>query len=478
MIVIILAAGLILRLISLNQSLWLDEAINVNVAQNLDFISLITKYSLGDFHPPLYHLILKTWIGFFGSSEIIVRIPSVMLGVGTIYTTYLIAKNLFEKKTALIAATLIATAPLHIYYSQEARMYMLAAFSASLSVYFFIKIIKFDSLFGWFGFIVSTAIMLYTDYLPYLLLPTYIIYLVLNRKRISKNTLISFLPAFIIIFLATLPWFMLFPQQLKNGLLTASNSPAWAKVVGAPHISSLILTFVKFTIGRISVDNNLTYWILFMPIGLFSTLLLILSLFRMTFIRAFLWFWLLLPVALAFLTAFFVPVFSYFRLIFVLPALYILWASAINTINWPRLIRILLLFALIVNLTATVIYLKNQKFQRENWRDAAGYVISNSTQNSITLFDADYPAAPFDYYNKNKVEAYGAISNFNAQEREVEEKVKFYTKNKKKVFLFQYLSGITDPNGLVFSRLTDEGFKNIKTIDFTGVGFVYQFERN
>lgn len=477
MIFIILAAGLILRLISLNQSLWLDEAINVNVAQNLDFISLITKYPLGDFHPPLYHIILKVWIGFFGSSEISVRIPSVMFGVGTIYTTYLIAKNLFEKKTALIAATLVATAPLHIYYSQEARMYMLAAFFASLSVYFFVKLINYDSLASWIGFIVSTAVMLYSDYLPYLLLPTYITYLILNRKRINRRTLKSFLPAFIIILLAITPWLMLFPQQFKTGLLTASNSPAWAKVVGAPLASSLVLTFVKFTIGRISVDNNLTYWILFMPIGLFSFLLLMLSLFRMTFVRAFLWFWLLTPVFLAFFIAFFVPIFSYFRLIFVLPALYILWASAINTINWPRLIRILLLFALIINLSATVIYLQNQKFQRENWRDATDYVIKNSAQNSVVLFEADYPAAPFDYYNRNNVEAYGALSNFNAQPEEVEEKVKLYTKDKEKVFLFQYLSGITDPNGLVFSKLTDEKFKNIKTLDFSGVGFIYQFER-
>src|SRR3990167_10650724 len=145
MIFIILLIALVLRFISLNQSLWLDEAINVNVARALSFKSLIFNYSLGDFHPPLYHLILRGWILLFGSSEVLVRLPSVFLGVATVLITYLIGKKLFENKTALIGATLMSTAPLHIYYSQEARMYMLAAFLSSLSIYFFISILKKDS---------------------------------------------------------------------------------------------------------------------------------------------------------------------------------------------------------------------------------------------------------------------------------------------------------------------------------------------
>src|SRR3989344_3305794 len=167
MIYLVLLATLVFRLIALNQSLWLDEAINVNVARALSFKSLIFNYSLGDFHSPLYHLILRGWILLFGSSEVLVRLPSVFLGVATVFITYLIGKKLFENKTALIGATLMSTAPLHIYYSQETRMYMLAAFFSSLSVYFFILLLKRDHIWYWVGFIISTSLMLYTDYLPY-----------------------------------------------------------------------------------------------------------------------------------------------------------------------------------------------------------------------------------------------------------------------------------------------------------------------
>src|SRR3989344_571062 len=140
MIFVILLSAIILRFIGITQSLWLDEGINVNNALNLDFQTLLLKYSLADFHPPGYHAVLKLWILIAGSSELAVRIPSVVFGTIAVYFTYLIGKKLFEEKTALVAATLMATSPLAIYYSQEARMYMLAAFFTSLSVYFFISI--------------------------------------------------------------------------------------------------------------------------------------------------------------------------------------------------------------------------------------------------------------------------------------------------------------------------------------------------
>src|SRR3990167_7245669 len=245
MILLILTAGLILRLFKLDQSLWLDEAINVTFVKNLNLHALVFDYSIGDFHPPLYHILLRGWVLLFGTSEIAVRLPSVILGLATVYIVYLITKKLFENKTALISATLIATSPLHIYYSQEARMYMLAVFFATLSVYFFVSLLKKETLIYWVGFVISTVLMLYTDYLPYLL----------------------------------------FPKQLATGLSAAAASPAWSNVVGASSLKDLAVTYVKFVIGRISNDNNLIYALLFAPAGAIFALMLFLSSFRMSHLR-------------------------------------------------------------------------------------------------------------------------------------------------------------------------------------------------
>lgn len=477
MIILIIVISTILRLVSINQSLWLDEAINVNNASNLDFKTLLFNYSLADFHPPLYHMILKPTISLLGNSELAVRIPSVIFGIVTVYFTYLIAKKLFEKKTALVAATLMATSPLAIYYSQEARMYALAAAAASASVYFFISILEKDKLVNWIGFITATAVMLYSDYLPYLLLPFYLIHLYVNRKTIKTGTLKTFLPAFVIIFILLTPWLMLFPKQIHIGLSAASASPAWAHVVGTPDAKNFVLTFVKFTIGRVSVENDLTYALLFAPIALFLSALLAISTLRITKYRSFLLYWLFATIVLGFALSFIIPIFSYFRFLFVLPAFYILAASAINIVNWPPLTRTLLGIFLTINIVCSILYFTNDKFQRENWRDATEFVVKNSNQTSLVIFESNFTVAPFDYYNKNRVEAVGGLDDFNPNPQKVQQKIESLTVNKNQIFLFQYLSQITDPQGLIFEYLSNSGFSNVSTQDYPGVGFVYQFTK-
>jgi len=190
-----------------------------------------------------------------------------------------------------------------------------------------------------------------------------------------------------------------------------------------------------------------------------------------------LWFWFFGPILIGFILAYFIPVFSYFRFIFILGAYYLIWSMAINTINWKPLIRILLSFALIINLTSSAFYLSMPRFQRENWREATSYVEKTSDENSLILFESPYTFGPFDYYNRGKTQAVGALENFNPSQSEVRNKLDDLTRNKNRIFLFQYLSQITDPRGLVFEELTKLGFNNIKTDNFNGVGFLYEFKR-
>lgn len=475
MILIILIIAIILRLVRLDQSLWLDEAINVNVAKALSLKDLVLNYSLSDFHPPLFHVVLRGWILMFGSSEMVVRLPSVIFGAATVFMTYLIGKKLLGNKSGLVAATLLATSPLHIYYSQEARMYMLAAFLTSLSVYFFISILERDTILRWLGFIISTCLLLYSDYLPYLIIPAYALYLAIFRKRIARGTLNSFLPAIILIFIFLIPWLLIFPRQLEGGLSVATASPAWSQVVGSPTLKNFVITFVKFTIGRISHDNNLVYALLFAPVGLFVSFLTLISLFRLSVARFILWFWLGIPIFLGFAIAFVVPIYAYFRFIFVLPAFYLILASGVTTLNWINLTRLLLGIAVVINLVATSIYFTNPKFQRENWKLATSFVNKNATSKTLVLFEFTHTLAPFDYYNKKRIEAFGALDSFNPNPTNVRETVEKLTTDKDTVYLFQYLSAITDPQGLVFQEISRLGFKNTITRDFEGVGFVYEF---
>jgi len=136
MIYLILTLGLVLRLICINQSLWLDEAIGALSVKNLSYHDIISSFLTVDNHPPLYYLLLKFWTGFFGYSEIALRAPSIIFGLVTVYLIYLIGRKIFSsKKAGLIAAALLSTSQLHVYYSQEARMYSMAAFFVAAAFY-------------------------------------------------------------------------------------------------------------------------------------------------------------------------------------------------------------------------------------------------------------------------------------------------------------------------------------------------------
>ena len=260
-IFLILLTALILRLINLNQSLWLDEAINVVYSQKYNFFDFLTVYSLGDFHPPLYFGLLWIWTRIFGISEIAVRIPSVILGLLTVWVTYLIGKKLFNAKTGLIAALVLTFNPLHVYYSQEARMYSLAAFTGALSFWALINFLKGKKYFPWI-YSLSVLLILYSDYLVYLIPVAQFVYVGwLERKKLTK-----FLLAGVAGVILWVPWLFIFPSQLKTGQAAAMAVPGWANIVGAASLKELGLLMVKSVIGRVSFTNKYLYAIVVISI--------------------------------------------------------------------------------------------------------------------------------------------------------------------------------------------------------------------
>ena len=66
MIYLVLILAVLIRIINLNQSLWLDEA-----AQVLESIRPLSEQLniAGDFWPPLYHVTLHFWM-YLGKSSI------------------------------------------------------------------------------------------------------------------------------------------------------------------------------------------------------------------------------------------------------------------------------------------------------------------------------------------------------------------------------------------------------------------------
>ena len=141
LLILLLAASL--RFYRLDaQSLWADEGNSVRLAERS--LSLITQGAAHDIHPPLYYYLLHFWMRAFGRSEVAVRSLSALAGTALVWLTYLLGRQLFDQATGLAAAFLAALSPFQVYYSQEARMYILAALLGALSVYFFGKLVNWE----------------------------------------------------------------------------------------------------------------------------------------------------------------------------------------------------------------------------------------------------------------------------------------------------------------------------------------------
>jgi len=128
----LLLAGLGVRLFGLSAALWYDEAFSAWLA-GLPMINLI-EATLADVHPPGYYLLLWAINQIAGNSEPVLRLPSLLAGLGLIYVVYRLAKALeLPERTAWLAAIITAASPFQVYYSQDARSYALLTLCVALA---------------------------------------------------------------------------------------------------------------------------------------------------------------------------------------------------------------------------------------------------------------------------------------------------------------------------------------------------------
>jgi uncharacterized membrane protein len=87
----------------------------------------------------LYQLFLHAWVRVAGTSDIAVRLPSVLAGVLTVAAVYALALALTSARVAAWAGVLVAAHPLLVRLSQEARAYSMATLLGVLATLLFVR---------------------------------------------------------------------------------------------------------------------------------------------------------------------------------------------------------------------------------------------------------------------------------------------------------------------------------------------------
>ncbi len=219
-LIAILLLGYGLRLYRLgNQNIWWDEGHAIWTARQS--LRQATSITARDVHPPLYLWMLHGWLRLTGESEFAVRYLSLLGGTLTVALVYVVARRLIGRRPAMLAMLLIAVARYHIWWSQEARMYIWATFWALLSLYYFTRL-RGNRL-AWWSYVVSSAAALYTLYLSVLVLVLENVFVALTiwGKPQRRRFLAHWSTAQAAIAVTYLPWLYLALSHSRTGAADA-----------------------------------------------------------------------------------------------------------------------------------------------------------------------------------------------------------------------------------------------------------------
>jgi hypothetical protein len=167
---LITTAALAVRVHKLSaECLSLDEASSWRVS-TYSFVPLLW-HCAANVHPPGYFLALKLWTDVLGDSVGAMRGLSVLLGVAAVGAAFIVAagwglpgsKGSPLWSAGLIAALLLALAPLQIEISRTARMYPLGVLCAALTTWLLLRALQCprDGLLRWLAYGAAAAAFCY-----------------------------------------------------------------------------------------------------------------------------------------------------------------------------------------------------------------------------------------------------------------------------------------------------------------------------
>ena len=115
---------------------WYDEVLSIQQLDAPDVATFLERLKdTGTPITPVYFAIEYFWARMVGAGVTGLRMLSVLLGVLAIPAMYLLTRRFYDATAGLVAAFCLAASLVHIYYSQEIRMYAPVPLLALISVF-------------------------------------------------------------------------------------------------------------------------------------------------------------------------------------------------------------------------------------------------------------------------------------------------------------------------------------------------------
>ena len=211
------------------QSLWYDETVSLTLARAP--LGELLAHTGRDIHPPGYYLLLAAWLQLLPATpapEFVSAFFSLVAGMLLLPLTFILGRHArLPIAVAAGAVILQALSPFHVWYSQEVRMYTLAAALGLLAAWNLRRTLPAHAAAGasprrsparaWLYYGLAAAAGLYTLYYFVFLLLT--INLLLIATRAGRGQHLPWRPwllTHLALLLAYAPWLPLAWRQITN----------------------------------------------------------------------------------------------------------------------------------------------------------------------------------------------------------------------------------------------------------------------
>lgn len=465
-------AAFVFRVYRLNaQSLWYDEGVSAFMTGR--GVTEILAAAAGDIHPPLYYLLLRGWAVLAGSSEFSLRFLSLFLGVVLVAMLYLLGREVASPREGAVAALLAALSPILVYYSQEARMYMLMATLALLSTLLLWRILAYEGHPSGRGsqrvlvvYVVATSALLYTQYFSFALLLFHNLYFAIRGRRFPASLWGRWAVAQGAIALLYLPWLSQVWGQVAAWQSSAPPVLLW------PFVRDV---FLAFTFGRSwpTVASPWAWFFLFLAgVGMAG-----LSwgqqrskgnapLFSLLF--------LLVPLAAMYLLSLRRPMPDIKLLLLALPPYLLLLGVGVVAVG--RVVerlglaraRAALALAIPVAILAALagalwsplsaLYF-DPAYARDDYRGLARYIESSSSTGDAILLDAPGQREVFGYYYRGEVPFYALPLGRPADKERTVAELEAVAATHPRLWGVFWAAGESDPQGVVQGWLNQRGYQ-------------------
>ncbi len=199
------------------RSLWFDEGYSLAVA-SLPPREILQFLRSNDAHPAGYYLLLSWWLRVVGRDLTLLRLPSLVAGLGSVIVTWLLARRWCGTRAALLAAGLVALNPFHVYASNELRMYAPLGLAVLLAVLFLDRALDEGRVVWWLGYGLCVAAAAYLSYFAALAVLPQVGWVLTRREPKSQRGLLLALAVAAVLYL---PWVPYLPG------LVARNPQQW-----------------------------------------------------------------------------------------------------------------------------------------------------------------------------------------------------------------------------------------------------------